>query len=237
MRNIYLRYHITALIIVFLVVVTSFFVSTLFADKRIQEIRSMEDKISMDILSAETQFALLEMAACEHLGDTFLSQELRVLAQRLSFMEQSLGVENPEVVNLKKYYSLLQIKDYLLMRQAQEKCDTKPLSILYFYSNKGDCRDCIRQGHVLSQLGELHEEARVYAFDYHLSFPALQTLIALHEIEPNLPALLIGDQVLYGYLSTEDLYEIFPDLLKDEELEEKTKEALEQDLEQPTDAF
>ncbi|MDP3982314.1 MAG: hypothetical protein Q8P70_02095 [bacterium] len=225
MRIFYFRHHITALLIALAIVATSFFISALLTDNRIQEIRSIEDKISMDILSAETQFALLELAACEHLGETFLSQELRDLSQRLSYMEQTLGLENPEVVNLKKYYSLLQIKDYLLMQRAREKCeDIAPISIVYFYSNKGGCRDCIRQGHVLSRFGELHEQVRIYAFDYHLAFPAIQTLVALYEVEENLPALLIGENVMYGYLTLDDLYVMFPDLLKDLEEEKKDKQ-------------
>ena len=52
-----------------------------------------------------------------------LSQELNSLAEKLSYTEGQFGSDNIEVVRLKQYYSLLQIKDYLLSKKSPKSAD------------------------------------------------------------------------------------------------------------------
>lgn len=191
---------------------TALYLSDFFNQQRLAEVRNIEENIATDILSLETQFDLLEGLSCENLeANPVLSQELRSLASRLTYTENALGVDNPEVIKLKRQYSLLQIKDYLLMQKVAEKCENiEPVFILYFYSNEGDCRDCFREGHVLSYLEEKYPALRVYAFDYNLDLGALQTLITLSDIEKNLPALIIDDTVHYGYKDRPEVEAILP---------------------------
>ena len=127
------------------------------------------------------------------------------------------------MVQLKEQYTLLQIKDYLLMQKIAEKCALDPVFILYFYSNEGDCGDCVRAGHVLTHLRELYPELRVYAFDYHLDIGALRTLVALNDIEPNLPALVIDEDVHYGFYRREEIEDLLP-VLKELETATSTDE-------------
>ena len=103
------------------------------------------------------------------------------------------------------------------MKKIAEKCNTSPLSIVYFYSSKGDCVDCEKQGYVLTRIRQDYPEVRVYAFDYNLDTSALQTLISINKIENNLPALLISDETYYGFQDVEDLEKNIPQLkaLKD----------------------
>jgi hypothetical protein len=139
-----------------------------------------------------------------------LSRELNTLAQRLAFTEGQLGNDDDEVEKLRRSYSLLQIKDYLLMKRISEKCGLDPIFIFYFYSNRGDCDECAREGHVLTYLREQYPRLRVYSFDYHLDLSALQTLITINEIENQLPAIIVDDTTLYGFQSIEDLEALLP---------------------------
>ncbi len=111
---------------------------------RVAELGRIEDKIALDTLSLETQFDLLADAPCSALTEgTVLSSELNDLAERLAFTESRLGADNAEVLRLKRQYSLLEIKDYLLMKKLGRECGVKPVSVLYFYSNvAGACTDC-----------------------------------------------------------------------------------------------
>ena len=77
----------------------------------------MGDKISLDILSSETQFSLLTESSCKSIGDNTLSFEVGQLGSKLAYMEEKVGSDNPDFINLKTYYSLLEIKDYLLMKK------------------------------------------------------------------------------------------------------------------------
>ena len=197
-------------------------ISGRFEQSRLAEVKSVENKISLDILSSETQFALLKESSCKVIDhSTAFSEELNSLAQKLAYMEDSLGEKNAEVLNLKKYYSLLQIKDYLLVAQVNEKCGVKPITVIYFYSNKGDCDDCKREGYVLTKLREEYPELRIYAFDYNLDLSAVKTMKSIHGVRNTLPALVISDEPYYGFKSPEDIEKIIPELKKFREAREK----------------
>ena len=174
------RKYLFAFIITAAIFTTAIFVSSYINDKRVEEIGDISEQISIDILALETQFDLLEDISCDMLSrNSALSQELNSLEKRLSLTESRLGVDNEEVIKLKQSYSLLQIKDYLLLKRISQKCDLNNVFIFYFYSNEGDCEECSREGHVLTYLRTQYPKLRVYAFDYNLDLSALRTFISI----------------------------------------------------------
>ena len=138
--------------------VTAIFLSNYFGQKKLNEIKNIESRIAVDILASETQFSLLEELSCRDIGSTFLSKELAELGDKLAFTEESRGADDPEVINLKRYYSLLQIKDFLLFQKVKARCGAPTGSlppIIYFYSNEdGACDDCEKEGVVLTRSRE-----------------------------------------------------------------------------------
>ena len=193
---------------------TALYISTYLSDKRVEDVREIADSIAIDILSSETQFSLLSEASCSDSGASTLSNELNSLAEKLDYTEETRGSEDAEVLKLKRYYSLLEIKDYLLAKRLSAKCGVKPITILYFYSNTENCPDCIKMGFVLDKLREEYPELRVYAFDYGLDLSAVQTLIRVLDIAKNLPAVVVHDTPYYGFKSLEDFDKILPELKK-----------------------
>jgi len=208
--------------------ITAIYVSNYFGQKKINEIKDIESRISVDILASETQFSLLSELSCKEITSGLLSKELATLGDKLSYTEENRGSNDTEVLNLKKYYSLLQIKDFLLMQKIKERCGSNAtnggLSIMYFYSNKGDCDDCQKEGFVLTRLRQDYPELRVYSFDYNLDLSAVQTLITVYNIEKKLPAILINDKVYYGFESIDDIKKIMPALKEIDS--QRAKEAL-----------
>jgi hypothetical protein len=206
--------YIFTFIITAAIFFVAFSMSNYSNQKRIQNIESIEDKIALDLLSSETQFNLFKEFSCKGVDNPVLSSELNSIAEKLAYAEQNLGTANPEVIRLKKYYSVLEVKDYLLMQQMDQKCNQKPLFILYFYSNQGDCIDCIKQGYVLTDLRNEYPELRVYSFDYNLDYSIIKTLRSFFKIENTLPAMVIGDNTHYGFKSREDIEKLIPELAK-----------------------
>lgn len=209
--------YILAFVITAAIFATAFYLATRFDARRVADIRATQEAVSINILSLETQFDLLGSLSCSTLSDNpVLSEELNTLASRLSVAEQNLGSDDAEVLSLKKQYSLLEIRDYLLMLEISEKCAKfKPVYIIYFYSNKGDCADCSRMGDVLTYLRETYPGLRVYSFDYHLDLSALRTLINLRKIdaESGLPAFAVNDRApVYGFKNLEEMQKLIPEL-------------------------
>ncbi len=205
--------YLVAFLITAFIFATALYASTYFANARLAEIRAAQDSISTDILSLETQFDLLQEHSCSDLAEnTILPSELSALGNRLSYMESQGSTDKDELTRLKSLYSLLEIKDYLLMKQIAAKCKLKPVFILYFYSNKGDCTACENQGYVLTALSQTYPQLRIYSFDYNLNVSALQTLISIDKVNDTLPALVISGKTYYGLQSVSDIEKILPQL-------------------------
>ncbi len=205
--------YILVFILTCVIFLFAFSISNYFNNRRVADIKNTEDKISIDILSSETQFEILQQSSCAAINGSILSDELETLADKLAYSEAQHGDNDPDVLTLKQYYSLLEIKDFLLMKQIYRECNASPIAILYFYSNKdGSCPDCIKQGYVLTQLHQDHPSLRVYAFDYDLDSDAIRTLISLYHISPQLPALVINDHVYDGFQDATAINNIIPSL-------------------------
>src|SRR3989344_352399 len=196
-------------IIVFLITgalfLTASYLSNYFGDKKIDQLKSIQDKIAINILSSETQFSLLQESSCKNLSGSALSGELDELGRKLEWSQQNLG-STEEVSYLKKYYSLLQIKDYLLMKKISLGCKVKSAFILYFYTTAENCSLCERESLVLSSLRDKYPELRVYSFDYSIDLSAVKALLQIYKIEDTkLPALVLDDELLTGFHGVEEL--------------------------------
>ena len=193
---------------------TAFYIAQKLDESRVAAIRATEDSISVDILSSETQFELLGNLDCQTIAqNSGLSDELNSLASQLSVAESNLGDTNPEVIQLKKQYSLLEIKDYILLQNITEKCGTKPVYVLYFYTNNGDCTQCSEVADVLTYLRGEYPSLRVYSFDYDLDLSALKTLISLYKIKDTLPAIIVNNRPpVYGPQTLESMEVLIPEL-------------------------
>ncbi|OGI61407.1 hypothetical protein A2645_00045 [Candidatus Nomurabacteria bacterium RIFCSPHIGHO2_01_FULL_39_9] len=212
-------------LIVFLITLgifgAAFLLSNYFNDRKVQKLEDIYQRIATNVLSTETKFSLLRFASCEDIvsDTTFeneLTRELGDMARRVKYMESQLGVNNEDVLLVKTQYSLLQIKDYLLVRELAARCKEKVSVILYFHDL--DCEDCSRQSLVLDEISELYPKVRVYWLDRSLETPAMQTISRVFSIKET-PAIVIEGKTYTGFKTVAELEEI---LLK-EKLIKKTE--------------
>ena len=179
--------------------------------QRLADLTAIEDQLSIDTLSLDTQFSLLETAPCASAASsTDLTGSLADLGSRLAYAEGQLGSDNAQVIRLKEQYSLLEIRDYLVTKQLAAACGTHPVTVLYFYSNAGDCADCDKAGYALSYLRDTFPSLRVYSFDYNLGLGALKTLITLDRVKSSLPAFIVNGKTSYGFTDLATLEKEFP---------------------------
>lgn len=209
---------------------TAFWFSDYFANRKINQLKDIQNTISIDILSSETQFSLLSELSCKDVDNSTLSKELNSLAEKISYSEENIG-KSDEVIELKKYYSLLQIKDFLLMNKISERCGKKIVSVLYFYTTENNCSECVKQSYVLTELREKYPELRVYSFDYNLDLSALGSLISIYKIEDTkLPATVVGGKLYTGFQDIEFIEKLIPEIV---EALEKQKAEIEVENKKP----
>lgn len=187
---------------------TAVYLSNYFNNKKISQLKNIQDKISIDISSSETQFSLLSELSCKNVSDSVLSSELEDLGNKIEWGQNNLG-STEELTYLKKYYSLLQVKDYVLMKKIAARCDKKAAFILYFYTTANNCSDCEKQAMVLSSLREKYPELRVYSFDYSIDISVVKAMLSIYKIEDTkLPALVIDDNLMTGFHPVDELESI-----------------------------
>ena len=209
------RNAIIALVITLAIIGTVLYAINYLNRERVAQLNDLQDRLATDTLSVETQFALLEQAPCADPSEgNILSDEVSDLGDRLNVTETRLGSNDSQVIELKKQYTLLQIRDYLLTQQLASACKVNPTVALYFYSNTpGSCADCDRASYALSYLHETYPALRVYSFDYNLDLGALKTLESIEKVQPQFPAFVINRKVSYGFTNLDDFKTQFPSSL------------------------
>lgn len=192
----------------------AFLLSEYLSDKKNEDVTSIEQRISLDILSSETQFDLLREVECSDVDNSILSGEIGTLGDRLTRLESERGLLDSETLYLKQYYSLLQIKDYLLSKRLSETCNKRTVFLVYLYENKDTCPTCENQGYVLTEVRKQYPDLRVYSFDTNLELSAIKTLLSVYKVEKERPAIVIQGKPYYGFKSLEDLSKLLPQSLR-----------------------
>lgn len=213
--------HILIFFATLLIFGSGFFLSDFLTKKQLSQLTDLQQILTTDILSLETQFSILAEAPCENLNESVLTQELYDISKKLTSIESTLGRDNPDFLQLKKYYSILEIKHWLLLKKAAKDCNLDIISIIYFYSDKKTCPDCEDQGYILTYFREKYPSLRVYSFDYDLSLSALQTLKSIYSLEKELPLVVVQDKVYYGFKTKDELKEILAQYIELEPPEEE----------------
>jgi hypothetical protein len=189
---------------------TSWYLSGYFNERKLVGIRETQNQVATDIIASETQFDLLEELSCDDIGNTYLSDEIGKLAEKIAYGEQNLNAPE-EILLLKQQYTILEAKEYLLTKRIAERCNKQITTILYFYATKDACADCVKQGYVLDAVREKYKAVRVYSFDYDLDSSTIRALKTIYKMEDGeLPALVINGEVYTGFLSLPDIEATLP---------------------------
>ena len=209
-QNIDLPKYIAVFLVTVLIFFCAFLVSNYFNGQKLKNLENIYQKIATNILSTETKYSLLRVATCEDVtsNDAFeneLTQELADMAKRVKYMESQLGEKNENVILLKTQYSLLQIKDYLLVRELGTRCNQKQAVILYFHSL--DCTSCREQSLVLDEISNRYPKVRIYWIDSDLETPAVKSMNSIFNIK-NTPSLVINGKTYSGLKVITDLEDI-----------------------------
>jgi len=121
---------------------------------------------------------------------------------RLSGLEQSYGKQDPQVMELKKEYASMQLRNYLLQKAMDERCGTRHNVILYFYSNE-NYSAAADEG---LQIARVDREfgAFTYHFDVNVDSPVVAGLVSGYAVGVT-PTLVINGEKRAGFLTAREL--------------------------------
>lgn len=177
------------------------------SDLKLSEITNLQDDLRIDTMALELQSVIASENVCDTNPEE-LEKELQDVGSKLEYMENQLGFEDRNVRRLKEYYSLLEIRHWLLNKERIERCAGNKTIVLYFYSNDlKKCSTCKEQGFVLDYLKKKYENAiAIYSFDLDSDNGAVKTLISSYKVV-GVPSIVIGNQT---YLGFKDRFEVEP---------------------------
>ena len=170
---------------------------------KIASVSDLENSIRADVIGTELQYMLAKDNLCSLELKSYVEDISRV-GSRLTAIESQLGVENRDVLSLKEYYHLLELRHFLLMEEARQSCNKNYTLVLYFYSNAGDCEDCEQQGYLLSYVSKKYQTFNTYSFDVNIDNPALRALKQKYNIT-SVPSLVINGVTRTGFQDKEAL--------------------------------
>ncbi len=206
-RTINKQKYLSVFAITTLIFLSGILLGNYFSDSKVSELSEMTERIQLNTLGAELQFLIISKEPCRLLNESDLSKELNSIGSKLEFMENELGTDNKKVLNLKEYYQLLELRHWLLLKQAHEKCNQNFNLIIYFYTNKRDCDRCREQGGVLTYLRQKDQRLSIYSFDDDIENPAMLSIKELYEVKESMPTLIINEQTYEGFMNSKQIEE------------------------------
>jgi hypothetical protein len=200
--------YIAGLVVAVSVFLFGYMLSSQINSGKLKELSDMEQDFRTEGLSNELMFQLVQSNLCNNINLTSYNLEISKIGRRLTYMESIYGFNSSEVVRLKEYYALLEIRHWILSKEINVKCGYNIPLILYFYTNTG-CADCEDQGFVLTNIYNDYPFINTYSFESTLNNAAVNYLKSIYNISNSrLPTLVIDDKIYYGFQSKDALIEI-----------------------------
>ncbi|MFC1741668.1 hypothetical protein ACFL3V_03985 [Nanoarchaeota archaeon] len=190
-----------------LIFVVGIVIGNYFSASKMQQIDYIGQDLRTDTVAMELQYELIAEDPCEHINSTLLADELYEMASKLDYMENRLGEDNRDVRELKKYYSLLELRHWLFMKKTNKECNRSNALMLYFYTNEDDCKKCKEQGFILTWARRNYPDVYVYAFDYTIENAALDTVKRLYDVKGT-PTIVVDKETYSEFMSKRDVENI-----------------------------
>jgi hypothetical protein len=200
--------YVAAFAVTLVVFLLGYIVSSEINNIKFNKLTDLEQELRTGSLSNELVLQLIQTDQCESINVSSYTSELSTYGKRLTYLESLYAYSSQKIMDLKIYYTLLEIRHWILAKEINNRCNENITLVLYFYTNYG-CTDCEDQGLVLTNVHNNYPFFNIYSFEYALNNPAIDYLKKRYNIQQNrLPTIIINDKVYYGFISKKDLIEI-----------------------------
>jgi len=157
-----------------------------------------------DLMETQIQKDLLNEYPCSDQGLTLLSGRLDNIGSTLDLLEKRLGIENEEVLNIKRMYILLQLNHYLLEEKRNKECFSNDTLIFFFYSNVDSSQKGTDIANILQYARTNYRNIKVYSFDNQIKLDAIEVMKTEYNITA-LPVVVINSKKIDRLNSINDL--------------------------------
>lgn len=197
------------LVFVFTLIIFSsgIFLGLYLGSSKIDQIQQLQESFRSDSLDIDVQYSLINQEPCGFVNTGALTQKIQDIGEKLDYMGTSLGDNDSRVIQLKSYYSLLEISHWMFEKKMSANCGSANKNwILYFYSNvENECSDCDDQGFILSHMKKIYgNNLAIYSFDKNIPVDSLKMIMRLYNVSV-FPTLVVNGEKLSGFQTNDEL--------------------------------
>jgi len=196
----------TLLAISLLIFWVGFSVSNRINQAKLNELKQNIDALQSEYNSLE-MLTLIDKTArvgCEMYEEQIINfgNETDSFGSKLAAVSERLSSDNPELINMQTNYWLMEIRDFYILKQIEDKCSQKYQTILYFYDR--DCANCQFQGELLRQLKADYPEVMIYSFDVsNKDISIIKILSQIYQISQTPTFIIDGEKIEKGLTRTD----------------------------------
>ena len=212
----------TTIILYFMGILTGYFVQVELLSKTEEELEKVREEFydynqNLENIQLEQLYLTTHQGelSCKILVSTIdemhnnLAYFWSKLPSKLEVYEKYSEVQ-PEYVKLKRDYTLLSIRTWLLSLDVKKKCGEEIIPALYFYSR--DCDSCIDQSYVLDELKKDNPNFSAFIVDFNLDEPIVKIIKNVYNVT-EVPSFVINERLYSGYQNLEQMKKIISRVL------------------------
>lgn len=143
----------------------------------VQRVSGLQNTLAYSIFQDNLEYTLFNGPICSNESFRKISSDLGAQGSIISSLEQKLGKNNPQVLQEKQFYTLVELEHFQFVQTVNQKCNSHINTILFFYSNANDyVSNSDNLGNILSVVYSENPNLVIYSFDLNLNNTLIENL-------------------------------------------------------------
>lgn len=183
--------YLYALLITITIFFSVFFIVQAINNLEFQRITILQEKVFYDFYKTQLDYTFFNNQSCDKVYLEKLGESIDFHGMIIDDLENKFGKSDEKVKSQKKYYSLLELSHFSLLKQLDETCGLDYNFILFFYSNDEGYIDKSKEiGDILNYVKREVPSTMIYSFDFNLDDPLINNLKNKYHIDNSITMIL-----------------------------------------------
>lgn len=171
-----------------------------------QRVANLQTNLAYDIFEHKLTYTFFDEGFCGEADLNKISDDLGFQGSIIDDLERKLGKNNEDVLERKKFYTLVEIEHYEFVKMMNEDCNSQIPVIMFFYSNEdSDLTRSEEVGRLISAVASRQNVLMVYSFDINLDSALIENLKEKYNVSES-PTLIVNEEfVVVNPLNINDI--------------------------------
>jgi len=169
------------------------------------KISDIQGETAYSIFEDKLAYSFFGEDICSIYNFRKVSDSLSYQGQILEDLEKKFGKDDKNVLERKKFYSVLLLEHLIYVKEYNKQCNQKINTIMFFYSNKDNPDASESAGKVLNSVYQTNQNLVIYSFDFNLESQSVDNLKKKYSVS-KIPEIIINEnQTLFWPFSSSEI--------------------------------